>query len=293
MNKDVQKNQTSGELGMKDGKPYPPPMDVMCEDKPPDQSPTTTCEWTEGRVFAYFGSEDFKGLADAIKSALAAEREKGFSEAAKIYKPARDDDRREIHQLRTQLADTWNVLREFDHTGGNESLSECAGVAVESYNNLKHQLAAAQEYNAKCHARMSERKSVHQWLTAQNIPEEENGKRICLLRRLRITLDRLAETENEVEGLKEANRGLYIESNQRFQQLAAAQAFVGQAKNAMTGTGSWKLGDTPTTALDAAIATATKPLVDALILAKQSCPLASTHDVIDAALAKVKEGKCK
>jgi hypothetical protein len=50
----------------------------------------------------------------------------------------------QLRQLREQLADTWNVLREFDHTGGNESLSECAGVAVESYNNLKHQLAAAQ-----------------------------------------------------------------------------------------------------------------------------------------------------
>ena len=100
---------------------------------------------------------------------------------------------------------------------------------------LREQLAAAQEYNAKCHARMSERKSVHQWLTAQNIPEEENGKRICLLRRLRITLDRLAETENEVEGLKEANRGLYIESNQRFQQLAAAQAAIEKIDKVING----------------------------------------------------------
>ena len=56
---------------------------------------------------------------------------------------------------------------------------------------------------AKRHARMSERKSVHQWLTAQNIPEEENGKRICLLRRLRITLDRLSETEHALAAERE------------------------------------------------------------------------------------------
>ncbi len=32
-------------------------------------------EWTEGRVFAYFESEDFKGLAGAINAALAATEE--------------------------------------------------------------------------------------------------------------------------------------------------------------------------------------------------------------------------
>jgi hypothetical protein len=39
-----------------------------------------TAEWTEGRVFAYFESEDFKGLADAINAALAAAYEKGHDD---------------------------------------------------------------------------------------------------------------------------------------------------------------------------------------------------------------------
>ncbi len=43
---------------------------------------------------------------------------------------------------------------------------------------------------SKARARESERKSVHVWLNDINIPSEENGNRICLLRRLRITLDR-------------------------------------------------------------------------------------------------------
>ena len=191
MNKEVQKNQTSGELGMKDGKPYPPPMDVMCEDKPPDQSPITTCEWTEGRVFAYFESEDFKGLADAIKSALAAEREKGFSEAAKIYKPARDDDRREIQQLREQLAATERKYLDMERRN-RES---------------ERQLAAEKEVSKEWFDKWGAEKS-------QRVGAER--------------------------------------------QLAAAQASI--------------------------VAAAQQPLVDALILAKQSCPLASTHDVIDAAI---------
>jgi hypothetical protein len=83
-------------------------------------------------------------------------------------------------------------------------------------------------------------------------------------------------------------------------QLAAAQAFVGQAKNAMTGTGSWKLGDTPTTALDAAIAAAQQPLVALLIELRDEFLRCQGVDralgkrevgMIDAALAKVKEGK--
>jgi hypothetical protein len=38
-------------------------------------------------------------------------------------------------------------------------------------------------------AKMSERKTVHEWLNAQGIPAEEGGVPLCLLRRLRIALD--------------------------------------------------------------------------------------------------------
>ena len=37
-------------------------------------------------------------------------------------------------------------------------------------------------------AKISERKTVHQWLNAKGVPREEAGKPICLLRRLAIAL---------------------------------------------------------------------------------------------------------
>lgn len=42
-------------------------------------------------------------------------------------------------------------------------------------------------------AKLSERKTVHEWLNDVGIPREEFGKPICLLRRLRIAVDRLYE----------------------------------------------------------------------------------------------------
>ena len=47
---------------------------------------------------------------------------------------------------------------------------------------LKSQLDAA-------NAKLSERKTVHQWLNAKGTPREENGKPLCLLRRLAIALE--------------------------------------------------------------------------------------------------------
>lgn len=44
-------------------------------------------------------------------------------------------------------------------------------------------------------AKLSERKTVHQWLNAAGIPGDEMGKPICLLRRLRITMDRFRELQ--------------------------------------------------------------------------------------------------
>lgn len=40
-------------------------------------------------------------------------------------------------------------------------------------------------------AKLSERKTVHEWLNRVNIPKEENGEPICLLRRMSIACDRL------------------------------------------------------------------------------------------------------
>ena len=42
-------------------------------------------------------------------------------------------------------------------------------------------------------AKLSERKTVHEWLNDAGIPAEEYGKPICLLRRLRIAIDMLPQ----------------------------------------------------------------------------------------------------
>ena len=53
-------------------------------------------------------------------------------------------------------------------------------------------------------AKLSERKTVHEWLN-DLVPKEEFGKPICLLRRLRILCDeyRAAKTLDEIDAIKE------------------------------------------------------------------------------------------
>jgi hypothetical protein len=46
---------------------------------------------------------------------------------------------------------------------------------------------------AHIEAKLSERATVHAWLDSLDIPKEEQGNTICLLRRLRIALDNLGE----------------------------------------------------------------------------------------------------
>jgi hypothetical protein len=50
---------------------------------------------------------------------------------------------------------------------------------------------------AAASAKLSERKTVHEWLNAKGTPREENGKPLCLLRRLAIALDVHGEALNE------------------------------------------------------------------------------------------------
>jgi hypothetical protein len=51
---------------------------------------------------------------------------------------------------------------------------------------------------------------------------------------------RLAEQENEVDELKSANRGLFIESNERYQSLLQAQAAIAEHNKACYGHGKIK-----------------------------------------------------
>lgn len=45
-----------------------------------------------------------------------------------------------------------------------------------------------QEHARAVESRLSERKTVHEWLNAKGTPREENGRPLCLLRRLAIAL---------------------------------------------------------------------------------------------------------
>jgi len=45
-----------------------------------------------------------------------------------------------------------------------------------------------QEHARSVESKLSERKTVHEWLNAKGIPREENGNPLCLLRRLAIAL---------------------------------------------------------------------------------------------------------
>jgi hypothetical protein len=76
------------------------------------------------------GDRCWKGEADEIRSRTGC---KGGIMAEGAHCSERD----ETDQL-------WEILKQFDHTGRKESITECAAVAVEAYENLKHRLAATE-----------------------------------------------------------------------------------------------------------------------------------------------------
>jgi hypothetical protein len=47
--------------------------------------------------------------------------------------------------------------------------------------------------------KLSERKTVHQWLSNEGIPSEEKGKPICLLRRISILLNEYRKLKVQVQ----------------------------------------------------------------------------------------------
>ena len=58
---------------------------------------------------------------------------------------------------------------------------DAAEMIADSLNNRDIYLAGS--------AKLSERKTVHEWLNSKGVPSEENGRPICLLRRLAIALE--------------------------------------------------------------------------------------------------------
>ena len=76
-------------------------------EQPPSSAKATEGkqEWTEGKVFAYFEREDFKGLAEAINAALAAEHRE-FTELEELYREVCQDyysAKIETEKVQTQL----------------------------------------------------------------------------------------------------------------------------------------------------------------------------------------------
>ena len=74
-------------------------------------------------------------------------------------------------------------------------LKEACFDETDGKHELRGRLQRIQEMLAETDAQLSERKTVHEWLTALNIPGKEAGAEICLLRRLRIACDQLAERD--------------------------------------------------------------------------------------------------
>jgi hypothetical protein len=62
---------------------------------------------------------------------------------------------------------------------------------------LKRALATAATKALAQEAKLSERMTVHEWLNALDIPREEAGKQLCLLRRLRITCDLFQQIKDQ------------------------------------------------------------------------------------------------
>lgn len=56
--------------------------------------------------------------------------------------------------------------------------------------------------DARIAAKLSERKTVHEWLNSIGVPREERGKPLCLLRRLRITCDRYARMQDALSEME-------------------------------------------------------------------------------------------
>jgi len=106
-----------------------------------EQPAPATGEWTEAKVFAYFESEDFKGLSDAHNAALKAEREKRMDAEYQMKHWLHTE-----HQLREQLAAKQQELEEANRKGEDLSVSGMAAVGAMMTENdkLKHDLAAAQ-----------------------------------------------------------------------------------------------------------------------------------------------------
>lgn len=91
-----------------------------------------------------------------------------------------------------------------DWTETNEDIAKAKGLTLSAVaaarNRHANGVRAArrkpgkrQAEKAAIAAKLSERKTVHQWLNKLAIPVKENGKDICLLRRIRIALDELFE----------------------------------------------------------------------------------------------------
>jgi hypothetical protein len=117
---------------------------------------------------------------------------------------------KDLHKLATELDSVFELLSEFqpvitegDNSGYVIRVEHRRYEAVKSklksriewigsqidYDSLEESSISYESYLSEvAKNKLSERKTVHQWLNMLNVPSEENGKPLCLLRRLSIAL---------------------------------------------------------------------------------------------------------
>ena len=100
----------------------------------------------------------------------------------------------------------------------NEEIAKARGITVGAVSTARTRHAKGvkaprkpgkkQHREAEIQAKLSERKTVHDWLNTINVPSEEMGRPICLLRRLRILVDEYDRLTGVVDSLQQENHGL-------------------------------------------------------------------------------------
>lgn len=128
---------------------------------------------------------------EAVKGRAQDVSQEEVNELQAILRTLAPSGRALVHSAR-QLVDLWEK-----QTSELEAVKMDLETAQTSADNYWRELEAVRKERERDSAKLSERKTVHEWLNALNIPSEEDGKSLCLLRRLRITCDLFAELKSQ------------------------------------------------------------------------------------------------
>lgn len=101
------------------------------------------------------------------------------------------------HRLRKPPVPAPSKFALVDWTKTNDQIIKEIGGTLSSIRTARSRMGGTGKAQRKLHesqlarmkAKLSERKTVHQWLNTKGTPTHENGKPLCLLRRLAIALN--------------------------------------------------------------------------------------------------------